>query len=573
MFPELATSAISLARQQPLIRPGTTQKRLDSEARLQQQIEEITLTHVAGFEQYQDDPERFGREVLGEWYTEDVITLMESVRDNRATVARSANSTGKSHAAARIALWFLLCHPGAKVFTCAAPPESNLRNILWGELGYLFERHKDIFKGFKINDLMVVNQTNKKHFLTGLTIPTSGTPAKREAAFSGKHAPFMLFICDEGDGIPPEVYRGIESCMTGGHVRLLVMFNPRHESGPVYLMERDRIANVVELSAFRHPNVITGEDLIPGAVDRDTTLRRINEWTKPVRDGEKLDAECFEVPAFLVGTTTTNLARIPYPPLPAGHRRIVEPQFSYMVLGQYPAAADGQLISRAWINHARARWDDYHQRYCLGGRTRPPHLKSKPILGGDVSEGGKDFNIAALRYENGYVPPLIEWSENDVDLTANRFAELYHQYQCRFAAIDGNGFGAGVAPKMTNDFDCTEVYGVKVQWKPTFAVEEGEFDRMRDQLWWYLRCWLRHDPTAMLPPDDLLCEELATPTYIVERGKIKVMKKDGKGGIREKLRRSPDRAEALMMTFYNEVVEQEDPAGALARALTKHRGV
>src|SRR5262249_20461838 len=149
-------------------------------------------------------------------------------------------------------------------------------------------------------------------------------------------------------------------------------------------------------------------------------------------------------------------------------------------------------------------------------------------------------------------------------------AALYHEFNVSRACIDGNGFGAGVAPKMTDDFDCDESYGVKVQQKPTFAVEEGEFALMRDQLWWYLRCWLRHDPYAMLPPDEMLCEELSTPTYIVDRGKIKVMKKDGKDGIREKLRRSPDRAEALMITFFNEVIEQEDPAGALAKALTTH---
>lgn len=547
-----------------------SQKALESEEKLMRQIAELRAGYATGFEQYQQSPERFGEEVLGEWYTEDVISLMHSVRDHRSTVARSANATGKSHAAARIALWFLLSFPGAQVYTAAAPPESNLRNILWGELGYLLERHKHLFRGFKLNDLKVVQSQNKKWFLTGVTIPTSGTPAKREAAFSGKHAPYMLFICDEGDGIPPEVYRGIESCMSGGHVRLLVMFNPRHESGPVYLMERDRVANVVELSAFRHPNVVTGEELIPGAVNRDTTLRRINEWTKPLGEGEKVDEECFEVPAFLVGTSTRNFAGEQYPPLRSGWRRVVEPQFSYMVLGKYPAAAEGQLISRAWVKMARDRWDQYMERY---GTRQPPHLKQQPILGGDVSEGGKDFCVAALRYPNGFIPELIGWNGLDVDETADRFAQIYHEYQVARACIDGNGFGAGVAPAMTNRHQCEEVYGVKVQTRPTFEVEEGEFDRMRDQLWWYVRCWLRHSPTAMLPPDELLCEELTTPTYVVDRGKIKVLKKDGKGGLREKLRRSPDRAEALMMTFFSEVVEQEEPSGALARALTKHRGV
>ena len=42
--------------------------------------------------------------------------------------------------------------------------------------------------------------------------------AVREAKFSGKHAPYLLFILDEGDAIGDEVYRGIESCMSGGRM-------------------------------------------------------------------------------------------------------------------------------------------------------------------------------------------------------------------------------------------------------------------------------------------------------------------------------------------------------------------
>jgi hypothetical protein len=87
------------------------------------------------FSQYRDDPIRFGEEVFGETYTDDVKKLMLSVRDNRDTLAKSANATGKSHAAARIALWFFLCFPESQVYTAAAPPEDNLRKVLWSEIG------------------------------------------------------------------------------------------------------------------------------------------------------------------------------------------------------------------------------------------------------------------------------------------------------------------------------------------------------------------------------------------------------------------------------------------------------
>ena len=87
---------------------------------------------------------------------------------------------------------------------------------------------------------------------------------------------------------------------------------------------------------------------------------------------------------------------------------------------------------------------------------------------------------------------------------------------------------------------------IKVASSPTQSTELGEFQILRDQLWWACREWLRTDPGSMLPPDELLVEELATPTYEVVNGKVRVMKKDT---MRELLKRSPDRADALCLTF------------------------
>src|SRR5690606_25686363 len=84
--------------------------------------------------QYQDDPVAFGEKELKETYTDDVKRMMRSVRDNKVTVAISATATGKSHSAGSLALWWYRCFPNSKVFLLAAPPEENLRNILWGEI-------------------------------------------------------------------------------------------------------------------------------------------------------------------------------------------------------------------------------------------------------------------------------------------------------------------------------------------------------------------------------------------------------------------------------------------------------
>jgi hypothetical protein len=479
----------------------------------------------------------FGEEVLGEVYTPEEKAIMESVRDFPITLAKSANAVGKTHAAGRIAVWFFLVHPSSQVYTAAAPPESNLKKLLWGEIGSIVEKHQDLFKNHAITSLHV--QRSAQSFLTGVSIPASGTEAQREAKFSGKHAPYLLFVLDEADAIPDEVYRGIESCLSGGHGRLLMMFNPRSEIGEPYRMERDGRANVVHLSAFNHPNVLTGENQIPGAVTQETTVRRINEWCRPLAPGEQPDGESFELPGFLVGALAASQSGKMYPPLPAGFFKIMEPAFYYMVLGRYPSQGSTQLISREWVSKARSRWDSY-----VAAHGEKPPEGTTAVMGQDVGEFGSDANVACFRF-GGYVERLIAWGGVDVVTTGDRaIAEYKARKVCR-VNTDGTGVGTGVAPYMVRK-GCVAA-SVKVASSPTEKSPLGEFYILRDQLWWSCREWLRTDPGAMLPPDEALLEELLTPTYEIQNGKIRVMKKDT---MREILKRSPDRADALCLTFH-----------------------
>lgn len=530
-----------------------------SPLQLQAQAELETRRRAGGqsppYQRYENAPVKFGNEVLGEQYTQDVEAIFQSVRDHQVTIARSSNAVGKTHAAARIAIWFYKVFEDAQVYTTAAPPIGNLKHLLWGEIGGLIGKHPSLFKGDRSLTLHI--ERNPQSFITGVTIPMSGTSAQREAKFSGKHAPHLLFIIDEGDAVPDEVYKGIESCMSGGHARLLVMFNPRHEAGPVYRMERDGLAHITELSAFRHPNVITGEDIIAGAVDQQKTLRRINEWTRPLAADEKPNNECFNIDEhcpFLVGLKGKSLGGVEYPPLPPGWRKVTNPAFFYMVLGLYSPLSEAQLISRAWINNARTRWDSYvaangerapvlEDGFVFDASGERAPVNTTPVMGQDVAEFGKDQNVICFRY-GGWVPRLITWSGMDPDASATKGADIYHAHNAHLANVDATGVGAGVAPKMSR-LGCN-AHSIKVASSPTYETELGQFGILRDQLWWSVREWLRTDPGAMLPPDENLVEELVTPTYDTSTGRIRVMSKDM---MKDLLKRSPDRADALCLTF------------------------
>ncbi len=359
---------------------------------------------------------------------------------------------------------------------------------------------------------------------------------------------FSIQVIDEGDAIPDEVYRGIESCMSGGNARLLVMFNPRAELGEAYRMARDGRANVVRLSAMNHPNVLAGEDIIKGAVTRETTVRRINEWCRPLAKGESITNECFELPEFLAGVVAKSQSGRPYDPLKAGFYKIMQPAFSYMVLGEYPAQGTNQLISKEWIFNARSRWDLYVSKH---GEKPPSGVQ--PIMGQDVGEFGSDLNVSCFRY-GGYVEQMITWGGVDTFVSGQRAASEYEKRNALKVNVDATGIGAGVAPHMQRQ-DCL-AHAVKVASSPTEESEMGQFYILRDQLWWACREWLRTDKGAMLPPDEDLVEELQTPTYEVQNGKIRVMPKDV---MRELLLRSPDKADSLCLTFYEDSNIMFDP--------------
>jgi hypothetical protein len=165
-------------------------------------------------------------------------------------------------------------------------------------------------------------------------------------------------------------------------------------------------------------------------------------------------------------------------------------------------------------------------------------------MGQDVGEFGTDSNVACFRY-GGFVERLIIWNGLDTVSTGDRAIAEYNNRKSSRVNIDGTGVGAGVAPHMQRSV-CS-ASSVKVASSPTEKTELGEFRILRDQLWWSVREWLRTDPGAMLPPDEMLVEELTCPTYEVEGGKIRIMKKPT---MRELLKRSPDRADALCLTFY-----------------------
>lgn len=448
-----------------------------------------------------------------------------------------------THSSASLALWFYLCHPSSLIFTAAAPPLDNLKRLLWGEIGKKISKCKDdIFNGHTYNVMHLCD--SEWHYITGVAIPQSGAPEQKTAKFSGKHSPYMLFIVDEADAVPDEIFTGIEGCMSGGHVRLLCMFNPRIMAGYVYRKIRDNQCNVVHLSAFNHPNVVTGKEVYPGAVSREITVKRINECSIPLYATDEPDQYTFEVPKFLVGCTAKNDKGVVYPPLQPGYRKVTDARFFHQVLGRFGPQGANQLVPQDAIDRARYRWDDWVSRH----GENPPELV-RPIYGLDVADLGDDSNCRCKRYGD-WVARFTSWKGIHPNESAERVADEAKIDSSLNVNVDSIGIGVDVAPLLRKAG--VKASGINIAEKPTKEYKKDEknvlkFFKLRDQLYWDTAEWIKSD-YSMLPPDERLIEEAMCITYEEDKTtrKIRVLSKDK---MKDALGRSPDHWDSLTLTF------------------------
>lgn len=507
--------------------------------------------NTAPYAQYAGRPLDFAYDVLGvSELSDDQVEMLKSVVENTVTIAMSATAVGKTYLLAVIALYFYKCYRDVEVYAAAAPPSDNLRILLWGEISRFVSNRPELFTDDSLSDLKVYREA--KQHIRGLTIPTTGNDSDREAKFSGKHQKVLVFIFDEGDAIPDPCYRGADGCMSGGEiVRQIVCFNPKKQTGEVYRRVRQRTAKVIQMSAMNHPNVVSGINRIKGAVTRNVTCKRINEWCSLVvgdepEDGDNLPVDVFHLPEYLVGYEATADDGSKYPPLQAGYYKIDDSQFAYKVLGRFPPAVDNALFPLDRIEAAVARYEAI--RHDCGGEFPPYPLRRQGV---DVAEKGSDDSVFAFR--DGYlVHGLFKVKSMDSDEIADIGADRHVKHGVNASFIDSIGVGSGVPGRMvrvgrSSDGRPITAVGVKVsEASLRRRVEEGTFRRLRDELYWSFRQWLLSDKAA-IPPDERLIHSMSIVTYEVSPDIVIMDKKV----MRRLLGFSPDEMEAVLMTFAN----------------------
>lgn len=219
------------------------------------------------------------------------------------------------------------------------------------------------------------------------------------------------------------------------------------------------------------------------------------------------------------------------------------------VLGQFPASGDIQFIPTDDVDRAQS--------------SRAPELDDDYLaFGVDVARKGSDTSVIAMRRSNIALPSLV-YRIGDTMQLASKVATHIDAMRPDTVFVDGNGIGAGVVDRLRQlGYPVVDVIG---QAKPN----DMRYYNKRAECYGGLKEWLRGD--VRIPKDGELREELIAIEYDMPKDRILLEDKDD---IRDRLGRSPDKADALALTFAEPInaVREHHHSNAAIRLFDMRRG-
>lgn len=340
-------------------------------------------------------------------------------------------------------------------------------------------------------------------------------------AFQGAHEEHVVLIVDEAPGIKPVLWDAFEGILTSAHCRMLLIGNPTEASGKFYEIWNDPDIPAdakIAISAFDTPNFtafgITEEDIANGI------------WREKITG--PLPFPKLVTPAWVAAR---------YRKWKPG-----SPMYESRVLGQFPSSGTKCVIPLSWIEAACARWE-----------TMP--VEGAARIGVDVARYGDDETVFAIRHGRKITRLRAERKQSVTTTAGQAVEEARNEGGTELILVDDSGVGGGVTDILLDDN--LPAVGINAGWG---ALDPEHFVGFRDEMWWMMR--ERLDPSVpeneqiALPDDEDLKAQLSAPTYdYTRKGQIKVESKDE---MRDRGLSSPDRADAVILSFVELPPEEPD---------------
>jgi len=446
-------------------------------------------TTGADFSRYADDPVAFAVEVLGVTPWSKQADFLRAVAANDRVALKAGHKVSKSNSLALLSLWFVCTRSGARViFTNSSARQ--VRTVNWYELKRVYRRALQPIGG-------TLNETPDRglEFEDGRQVLGFSTDEPdRWGGISGEN---LLFIIDEASGVPEIIFDAIQGNCAGDNAKVVLTGNPLRPVGYFYEAFTSRAGGwvLLTISSLDTPNYVEDREVIRGLASR--------KWRQQMEDDYGLES----------------------------------PLYQTRVLGEFAQQSEYTVIGLGDVLTATQR----HEMAVAGFDDAGPL-----VLGVDAARFGDDESVVVVR--RGFVA-LVPFSFRGLDgaQLAEKVAEiaLHHRRGSERPQVRIDVIGIGASPyDALRAYSWLDVDGVNVAESPTV---DDHYARLRDQLWFELAAWLKAG--GCIPNDRKLHGELCAPTYSFDiNGNRKVEAKDA---IKKKIKRSPDRADALALAVYS----------------------
>lgn len=452
--------------------------------------------------EYQSDPVRFAKEVLGITPWDKQIEILEAVSKPRARVAvSSGHKIGKSNTAAILALWFYCSFPDARVImTCVTARQVD--EILYREVQKL--HHASL----RLNGTPIDGEVGG-HANTGIRSKDFrqivGFTARQVEAVAGISGANMLYLIDEASGVSDEIFEAIEGNRAAG-ARLAMFSNPTICSGEffnAFESKQDVYTAKIRVSSEDTPNVKEGREVIPGLASREWIEEKKKEW------GEK------------------------------------SPQYRIRIKGEHVKEEEGKIVS-------------LHQLILAEARRADTKAEGRLYIGVDPAGPANEGDESAFAWTRGFLQIGLYAKQGMTaqDQLAQILSIIRENWKKRepipVVKIDGLGkSGAELAGTLRvylqehpGAFELVIVRG-----SDNATREPQTYLRTRDEVWASLGKWVESGGVPL--PDIKLQQEMNCPSWEGSlRGQLQAT---DKREMRKTLGRSPDRADALSLAVWEPI--------------------
>jgi hypothetical protein len=363
-------------------------------------------------------------------------------------VVGAGHGIGKTIDLAGIACWAMATFDPTPIVITSAPTHRQVREQLWKEIRRLWNGAAVLRGMAEARGTLL--KIHDGHYAHGFSTDQPGR-------FQGIHhyGP-LIFIIDEGNEFPEDIWEAIDSCLTGGQSQLISIGNCVHPFGRFFRsFKSSRVCSTV-ISSREHPNVVSGRELIKGAVTLDWIKRFEEEWKS------------------------------------APH--VIQSRID----GIFPTGTNQAIIKYEWLQKAKL----------IRPATRWPS-----VLSVDVARFGE--NLTCVAHVRGQEIAQIEkWGHEDTVETARRVKRMAAIIKPEHIVVDAVGVGGGVADQLRAEGFA--VYDFLSGAKPT----SPKFRNLASESWWSARDAFENELVSLTVRDPKLELQLSSREWFMSADKL-----------------------------------------------------